>query len=110
MIDVDALGPGPPWAANGAPTARRSIAHLRRAIVNIRRRRRDPNATSHGIDFRAALKGYDKRWAWLFGEYEGRGFHRDGNIPDFVRRVEKYLAEELDPGARANKRLANRRP
>jgi hypothetical protein len=90
--------------------ARTSIAHLRRAIVNIGRRRRDPKATSHGIDFRVGLKGYDKRSEWLFCDYEGRGFHRDGNVPDFVRRVERFLAEELGPGARANKRLPNRSP
>src|SRR6266851_5113395 len=36
MIDVDALRPGPPWAANRAPMGRRPIAHLRRANVNSR--------------------------------------------------------------------------
>src|SRR6202162_4843116 len=51
MIDVDALRPGPPWAANRAPTARRSIAHLRWAIVNIGRRRRVPNPIPRGNVF-----------------------------------------------------------
>src|ERR1700730_6603689 len=63
---------------HGPPTAHPRRAGLLHIFAGrsstIARRRRDPNATSHGIDFRAALKGYDKRQEWLFGDYEGRSF------------------------------------
>jgi hypothetical protein len=92
MIDVDALRPGPPWAVNRAPTARRSIAHLRRAIVNFRGRRRRPSAAPHGIDFRAVLDRYGNPHEWVFCDHEGNGVNRDENLSDCFHRVEKSLA------------------
>jgi hypothetical protein len=60
------------------------------------------NRTPHAIDFCAALNGYDKPSERVFCDHEACGLHGDGNVPDFFRCAEKFLADGLGSRARAN--------